>query len=103
MANPDFGKDDIKLAADKLLKTLYDESGGNEWNYYDLDALINKVEGMTSEYLKNIPLRQNVLQSLIAEGFVDYKHGPKATIGITYKGKKYLDKVPTFSEKIIDG
>lgn len=93
----------IKKNAINLLKELYDITKGDEWDPQDLTKFMDNSNLELKQNLKdNTQLMDNVLQSLLAEGFIEFNPITKHQISITYEGKKYLDRVPHFETKITD-
>ena len=92
MEDFNFSNKDVKYLADRLLNTLYIESGGDEWKSIPIVPLYKKILEQTTEPPYDL-LKKHVLQCLAGEGFIEIDHALEE-IHITYEGKRYLNKVP---------
>jgi hypothetical protein len=84
-----FSVDAIQQLAQKFLNKLYEITEGDEWEEIDVFNIYKEICGDYSP--DNVRLRHNVLQCLLADGFIILSHD-KSTILITSQGKKYLGK-----------
>ena len=90
-----FTNEEVKELAERLLNKLYEESEGDEWELLDLLSLYKDIcKSFSSD---NIGLRHNVLQCLLAHGFI-LLSPDKLMISITAQGKRYLGKMPSLIE-----
>jgi hypothetical protein len=93
MEDFNFSNKDVQYLADRLLNKLYMESKGDEWISIPIVPLYKKILEQTTEPTDDL-LKKHVLQCLAGEGFIEIDRSLEE-IHITYKGKRYLNKVPT--------
>jgi hypothetical protein len=95
MEDFNFSNNDVKYLADRLLNRLYLESKGDEWISVPITPLYKQILDHTNEPADEL-LKKHVLQCLEGEGFIGINTSIEE-IQITYKGKRYLNKVPSLS------
>lgn len=87
MGNPNFTSTDISKLATKLLHKLYEATEGDEWESREIEDIYSRIDG--SYDLKNIALRNNVIQHLLAQEFISISPD-RTAISITNLGKIYI-------------
>jgi hypothetical protein len=95
MEDFNFSNKDVQYLADRLLNKLYMESKGDEWISIPIVPLYKKILEQTTEPTNDL-LKKHVFQCLAGEEFIKIDRSLEE-IHITYKGKRYLNKVPTLS------
>lgn len=88
MAKPNFTQDDISILAVKLLDKLYESTEGDEWEVREIMYIYSRIEDGSYD-LTNIPLRNNVIQHLLALEFISINSN-RTSISITNMGKNYI-------------
>ncbi len=88
MAKPNFTIDDISKLADELILKLYEATEGDEWEVREIDDIYSQI-AVKSYDLTNIPLRNNVIQHLLAQEFISISP-ERMAVSITNKGKKHV-------------
>ncbi len=66
MAKPNFTIDDISKLANKLIIKLYEATECDEWEVKEIDDIYSQIEDKSYD-LTNTPLRNNVIQQLLAQ------------------------------------
>jgi hypothetical protein len=88
MAKPNFTQDDISILAVKLLDKLFEATEGDEWEVREIMYIYSRIEDGSYD-LTNIPLRNNVIQHLLALEFISINSN-RTSISITNMGKNYI-------------
>ncbi len=88
MVKPNFTPKDINKISLKFLHKLYEATQGDEWEIREIDDLYSQIEAGSYD-LTNIPLKNNVIQHLLAKGLINIEPDRKS-ISITNKGKDYI-------------